>query len=1295
MVQYLKNLFLILLLCYSNNIFASGCDGMFYDFCWRNRCDEYISVDLETNSSYPYDSYWNSETKRFECPVNGCKLCGINDTGDAADDCYSPFPVISQITEGRYPLSTKTTFLYSTPGFTKSCGSGNYKSIPLVSGAVNGLGNLIGIEIIPDQDGFNYSTNKSFRFNKSKNPSGYGSQYTFTKAQRVGPGGFYLLQPRIVTKGQGTEVLQFFLSQWGWLLPTFTNLDGTTTTDYFPIAETKFSTEGFSLEWARWRKLMICDDYNDYDKNDKRSDNWFYTNDYNEDDQRFCYIKISTWNKLYAVVQNEYWDCNNLDITSLKKYDKDTPSDSIRRLKGVCKINVDEGNARDILNSGIIIADKSGQYNFSDTMSKFKGGGSSVVTSPIFSVLTSSSSTFLSPKIHLDISGGNPNATNNSSEMEIDLGETSFEYQDGYFKYDLSLQVKNNNIIGSKPLLCLYGCDTDFYGKCSGSGKTLSELVITETDSDLVDYAKSEYLIDECVPHKTIDEVDSVQNYNIAVTGLGVDSSYVDPRMGVTITNSLDSSETVSKTFYLRSYEDNLGNQTVPFSDIPQYTDIDDIPDYQFTYDYPVFDFRNTYYVMIKKPEESIFTYLKNNSLHNIIMPFLLNNLIIYDEDMLVPSSGTGAAILQPCSEFLRSQTGCSFNLADMSTNCGIDTDSDMCHEDEKYRSFICLHNLYNKFYRFNGSPPYYSDSIIDPMYSYNENLITNDYSTYLNSDEYNNLDPQFPSSGNNLCIPNYLYLNTDIGSFNYELNSSGPDGTNINLNMSRSDGTSRTFNELEVPSKDESVIFDYTNFVIDNFTSAEKNAHCEASINSFSYDIRYDYYHKFLFKIFNANGFAYVCYKQYDSPSSSDLAANWEILTAYTNDYYTGNQIYNDFINLNICPTFSGDDVADFLSCPDQLYPHYNPSGEEVWCGCSASTEWATYTADEQSAAWSQLAEDSSVQVKAKCMMDGSWQMTDDNAYCPVYCNSDELSLNSVTIPKTLAVEGEKSAFISASCLGTLAMDNGTISARCSGLDAEEGDWTDISGSGACVANCPTLNGNGFTLPAQLKLSSDKTITVDCKQGYKGTATGTCDYSTNTWTDISHSCSILTCPSGWQRSSSTFTYHVLTRMYVQAGGADCTRNQDLSYNYYQNQSVDVYLPASTIFDSGHGTSCNGSVKIGGASVSSGELGSMMESQTINSKCLLSADANGYITGDSASVYWSIDPSACRTKCKTVDGDKNDVEYINSGATSDVFSNKQSCGGGNHRTRYCRATCLNNGTNGVWTSIEKRSSGCN
>ena len=100
-------------------------------------------------------------------------------------------------------------------------------------------------------------------------------------------------------------------------------------------------------------------------------------------------------------------------------------------------------------------------------------------------------------------------------------------------------------------------------------------MILYETDDSLLEYNKSEYLLDSCIEQKKIDLVDSVQDYEISITGLGLGSTiYQDPRVKLLITNTLDTSEIASKTLYLRSYEDNSGNQVIPYDDqIFEYVD--------------------------------------------------------------------------------------------------------------------------------------------------------------------------------------------------------------------------------------------------------------------------------------------------------------------------------------------------------------------------------------------------------------------------------------------------------------------------------------------------------------------------------------------------------------------------------------------------------------------------------------------------------------------------------------------------------------------------------------------------
>ena len=425
-----KHILFSFTLLISSKLYAGSCDAYFYDLCWASRCDEYITVDLETHGSYPFDSSWNAETNSFDCPTGGCQLCGINASGDRADDCYSPFPITNQIELGSFPLPTKTTLLYNTFGFTKSCGTKNYKPMPVVSSSLEKLGITI-----PKVDGFNEYTNHDFYFDRSYNPPGYGSEYIFAKAAQVGPGGYYLLQPRIKIFGSD-KVLEFYISQWGWHTASFSNLDGTYTSDYFPIYSSSFTNAGEFLnvqfQWLRWRKMIICDDYNDREDEDGPS-NWSYGADYNTGDKRFCYIKIPTWNKLYDVVQNGYGDCdaNGLSGLDIESY-PNKASDSFRSVENVCRINVDEKNARDILSSGIIIPAKAGQYNFFNATSVYQGGEYSVVTEPNFNVSLAAESTYLTPKLDVQINGGDPYADSSSESFKKDLGYSTYDYQNGF-----------------------------------------------------------------------------------------------------------------------------------------------------------------------------------------------------------------------------------------------------------------------------------------------------------------------------------------------------------------------------------------------------------------------------------------------------------------------------------------------------------------------------------------------------------------------------------------------------------------------------------------------------------------------------------------------------------------------------------------------------------------------------------------------------------------------------------------------------------------------------------------------
>jgi hypothetical protein len=413
-------------------------------------------------------------------------------------------------------------------------------------------------------------------------------------------------------------------------------------------------------------------------------------------------------------------------------------------------------------------------------------------------------------------------------------------------------------------------------------------------------------------------------------------------------------------------------------------------------------------------------------------------------------------------------------------------------------------------------------------------------------------------------------------------------------------------------------------------------------------------------------------------------------MITAYTFDYSTGNKIYTDFINLNICPTYDGDDISDFLSCTGESAAHYERDGVERWCSCSSRTVWSDYSTNEQNADWSQQI-GTDVQVKARCMMDGSWEMTSGNAYCPVYCNADESGENGAEMPRTLAVEGENVGPISVICQGGKSLYGGSRTYQCSGAESTAGEWINASGSGQCKSNCGDAyyyDGGGsassssyhIKFPSTGLLTADKTVTVDCKRGYFGTGTATCDYDENKWVDVSVSCSSVTCPSGWQ-SAGSFDWYYLTYMKVASGGHDCQGN-DVSYNI-NRYPLKVHTSSSAI-DQTQTISCRDgtNVKYNGSTGTK----AYVASGNITARCQFSG------TGNSASASWSITHN-CTPNCY----DLQDGYYQAPGSydgnlrNNNEYCGKDGLGRTKKRNRWCTGSCSSNGT---WVSITRHEGSC-
>ena len=111
------------------------------------------------------------------------------------------------------------------------------------------------------------------------------------------------------------------------------------------------------------------------------------------------------------------------------------------------------------------------------------------------------------------------------------------------------LLVEDKDFIGSKPSLCLYGCQINNSGQCKSNNKTLDDMLINESDQDNVQANKKDLLLADCVINNSLDIINNYQDYNLAITGLGIDSTYEDPRMKLTITNTKTKMKILLKYF--------------------------------------------------------------------------------------------------------------------------------------------------------------------------------------------------------------------------------------------------------------------------------------------------------------------------------------------------------------------------------------------------------------------------------------------------------------------------------------------------------------------------------------------------------------------------------------------------------------------------------------------------------------------------------------------------------------------------------------------------------------------------
>ena len=405
--------------------------------------------------------------------------------------------------------------------------------------------------------------------------------------------------------------------------------------------------------------------------------------------------------------------------------------------------------------------------------SYYKGGIYKIVAKPKISWSLNKASTFTNPIINVkfkDSEGNEKDSTKEINSLETDVNHN---VNDSSWKYQMAIKIEDNDNLQKSKKLCLYVCKAHFSGNHCLKPPSLENIrgnfsvldFIQHEDNNIRTEAKLAFLTkpNDNSEKPCVDLPDIKETNAIEVTGLGIGSTYDNPKIKFTIT---ENSKTTQEAIY------SLGNKQDIEDILNMKNDItckNDQECHKKTED------KN--YVCNKNTSTcSHFSYNKNNEIKNL---FMAHSFTIRQDLKLDNSKFSNS--LDSC----RKDTDCldgykcikkDINKDTQNINCDNNSKTCYCRSlnykfcnlynncdqldslGEKDKSFICLRNISN--IAGVAKPTEDNPYLVHP-YNISNKIIKNDIVDYDSS------------AKQNLCIPapqkiislTYTEKNNDINN--------------------------------------------------------------------------------------------------------------------------------------------------------------------------------------------------------------------------------------------------------------------------------------------------------------------------------------------------------------------------------------------------------------------------------------------------------------------------------------------------------------------------------------------------
>lgn len=783
------------------------------------RCDETYSL---YNLCFPPDAELQPDGS-CKCPKGGCAECPVVD-GMQDYYCHTPINILNKFADRTISTGFKAVIRlhYEPFAYPNACGA--LDEAPLHCGTVAawglGVGALACLAMDDEKYGWDETDTIKVKFDTVESDADnltdevertdYSYEKVFKSAGKtVGPNDYYAIQPRLEFVDQDGEVIpvvRFYFTQGDKhdkAQITMNIGSESQSTSYFDFHEYGFSdveVNSAISDGDVWRAIKLCEQYDD------DSEPYILTDDSPE----------------------EGVECYNSPFFKGLLMDTDDPSKGFRLPPG------------------------QPEPFYPTTMSYHAGGAFKMVSPPTITWELGDNATFINPVITVTFNDATSNSLN--STKEIDELEEDFNHtHETVWRYQLAMKIEESDNMQKQKQLCLYACRMHVSGSyclsnssipVSGN-RSITEYITLDDDSDRK-LAKSIFLIEHNASEKCISLPEISNSNSIEITGLGIGSTYDDPKIKLKIT---ENGKTTEETIY------SIGTKQ---------------------------DIQNIVNVMSHS-----FPYLNNNESKSLLTShaFTIRQELELSvaQSKLGPSCDTDddcvtgySCVNDKCSAGSDFKLCQLYHPVDPGTNATyfeVCDDKTIASVSEDSKSFMCLHNTY---------PINYTDNIKTHPYNIDSSIIKNDY-----------IDFQSGAS-KNLCIPTPRKIVSFSHHMEPPLNKDNPKSDILLTYRDPKPFTNYDADDFDILlSADEGTLHS-DQVIVNNYTKPASGSPATSK------EVRFDYHNNFKFFFENNDGIYCIYVKKYNYSNNSWEASGLDGVGGLT---VSGDKYKIGCTNLNFCP--------------------------------------------------------------------------------------------------------------------------------------------------------------------------------------------------------------------------------------------------------------------------------------------------------------------------------------------------------------------------------------------------------